>query len=649
MAKYNGSVELISGIKQANNQDFPLVDASAVQVNDNGDRLDEVLNEKLNKSEIGNYSSASVSTTTPVSDNTQIWINPEDEENFSVPEIKDDTVNATDTWSSKKIDQELSSLKSNIDSNTANIKNNKISVDTNLEISGNAADAKVTGDAISSLKEDIDNVDVQLKSYNIINSTISDGFVNSAYSSNKLTINENSNWSHTIFEPKGNKILISIDIISTGVPAIYMFDENDIQLNSPITLGIQNYTDYEVTIEKNVKKVAVNVARTKSDSLIIKFYEYPQTPILKRVKLLEEKSGVIEDGSVTPQKTSFIKSEISGNIFNKDNAIIGLINSLGVIDSTKTDYYCSEKTIIEPNTNYGFMGFIRVIWFTEDGAVAQSETSLQGSWAKIDVLTSPTNAKYFIACLTKRQYDTGKTMIIKGATEVPSYIPYKNRKYLDGIENDNHSVTGKMLKTGLYGKKIGFLGDSYTYGLAGTPIQDWIADRTGMIAVNYGVSSSTICTDAHESVPSFLERYADMDNNLDGVVVFGGINDSGLIYSKFINVDTFKTGLCTLCEGLIEKYSTKPIIAILPPQIQVNDSTKMNATHLESVVNAEIEVYKKYSIPFVDLYHSGGFYMGSSGQVSYYAPSSDNIHKNSYWGEMASKPVQKLLETWFID
>lgn len=114
MAKYNGSVELISGLKQANNQDFPLVDASAVQVNDNGDRLDDVLNEKLNKSEIGNYSSASVSTTTPVSDNTQIWINPEDEENFSVPEIKDDTVNATDTWSSRKIDQELSSLKSNI-------------------------------------------------------------------------------------------------------------------------------------------------------------------------------------------------------------------------------------------------------------------------------------------------------------------------------------------------------------------------------------------------------------------------------------------------------------------------------------------------------------------------------------------------------
>ena len=34
MAKYNGSVELISGITQANNQDFPLMESHAIQVDD---------------------------------------------------------------------------------------------------------------------------------------------------------------------------------------------------------------------------------------------------------------------------------------------------------------------------------------------------------------------------------------------------------------------------------------------------------------------------------------------------------------------------------------------------------------------------------------------------------------------------------------
>lgn len=50
MAQYNGSVELISGIKQANNGNFPLVNASAVQVDDTDKRLDVALaelNEKL--------------------------------------------------------------------------------------------------------------------------------------------------------------------------------------------------------------------------------------------------------------------------------------------------------------------------------------------------------------------------------------------------------------------------------------------------------------------------------------------------------------------------------------------------------------------------------------------------------------------------
>ena len=45
MAKYNGSIELISGITQKNGGNFPLVDATAVQVDDTGKRLDVRLKE----------------------------------------------------------------------------------------------------------------------------------------------------------------------------------------------------------------------------------------------------------------------------------------------------------------------------------------------------------------------------------------------------------------------------------------------------------------------------------------------------------------------------------------------------------------------------------------------------------------------------
>lgn len=45
MAAYNGTVELIAGLKQKNNQNFALINAPAVQVDDTGKRLDQALSE----------------------------------------------------------------------------------------------------------------------------------------------------------------------------------------------------------------------------------------------------------------------------------------------------------------------------------------------------------------------------------------------------------------------------------------------------------------------------------------------------------------------------------------------------------------------------------------------------------------------------
>ena len=60
--------------------------------------------------------STEVSTTTPSSENTQLWINPNETDSFSVPEIKDDATNAVDTWSSKKISDELALSSQKIES-----------------------------------------------------------------------------------------------------------------------------------------------------------------------------------------------------------------------------------------------------------------------------------------------------------------------------------------------------------------------------------------------------------------------------------------------------------------------------------------------------------------------------------------------------
>ena len=51
-----------------------------------------------------------ISTTTPTNERTGLWVNPDDEQSVNIPELKDNVVNTTDTWSSQKIYTELQSL-----------------------------------------------------------------------------------------------------------------------------------------------------------------------------------------------------------------------------------------------------------------------------------------------------------------------------------------------------------------------------------------------------------------------------------------------------------------------------------------------------------------------------------------------------------
>lgn len=68
------------------------------------------------KNKLSSIRSIVVSSTTPTDDNVELWINPNETDSFSIPEIKDNTTNAVDTWSSKKISDEIALLSQKIES-----------------------------------------------------------------------------------------------------------------------------------------------------------------------------------------------------------------------------------------------------------------------------------------------------------------------------------------------------------------------------------------------------------------------------------------------------------------------------------------------------------------------------------------------------
>lgn len=62
MAKYNGTIELISGITQKNGGKFPLLDASAIQVDETGQRLNDIIDDIKNGSAITQIDYANVTS-----------------------------------------------------------------------------------------------------------------------------------------------------------------------------------------------------------------------------------------------------------------------------------------------------------------------------------------------------------------------------------------------------------------------------------------------------------------------------------------------------------------------------------------------------------------------------------------------------------
>lgn len=67
------------------------------------------------REQIKNVSTAVVSPEEPTAENITLWIDEDDEEEFCVPEINDEEISGEDTWSSFKINSEISALRTELD------------------------------------------------------------------------------------------------------------------------------------------------------------------------------------------------------------------------------------------------------------------------------------------------------------------------------------------------------------------------------------------------------------------------------------------------------------------------------------------------------------------------------------------------------
>lgn len=218
----------------------------------------------------------------------------------------------------------------------------------------------------------------------------------------------------------------------------------------------------------------------------------------------------------------------------------------------------------------------------------------------------------------------------------------------------------------LKGKTINFLGDSIT---AGSGVSSYDKVYLNLLKVNadlkaangYGIGGTRFAIqkgtdfrpkDDFVDVNSFSERFAQMTDECDAVVVFGGTNDYGHGDAPLGNFsdrtpDTFYGACHYLFSGLIKKYLGKPIVIMTPLHRVGEMNTKRpdkayEIGTLKDYVEIIREVAEYYSLPVLDMYKVSGLQPEIEEIKNKYVP--DGLHPNDEGHILIANKLQKFLE-----
>ena len=218
----------------------------------------------------------------------------------------------------------------------------------------------------------------------------------------------------------------------------------------------------------------------------------------------------------------------------------------------------------------------------------------------------------------------------------------------------------------LEGLKINFLGDSITEGCGAScpdKIYHAVLKQNANLkeARNYGIGGTRFALQKTKTIPllddsvdvnSFCERFDQMDDDADIVVVFGGTNDYGHGDAPIGGFsdrtpDTFYGACHYLFRGLIKKYLGKTIIIMTPlhrlfETRNTGEVETVGIGTLKEYVDIIREVAEYYSLPVLDLFSTSGMQPEIEEIKENYMP--DGLHPNDNGNAVIAHKLQRFLE-----
>lgn len=551
-------------------------------------------------------------------------------------------------------------------------------IDPTLSLSGKAADAKATGDAIGQLNEDFGDISkVGIYKYGY--------YINR----NNVEVEEN-NFNITDIVPISClKYPISV-VVNSAVKGLILFDD----LGKPTSY----YVGSSGTLTLNSREDIPNV--TEND-------KYIRFSCLATTKIYVTKNshGYLSSLISSMQSCSdnlFIKKPYADggsiqygvgfyndlNIVKHENMILAAIN----VEEGKTYTIC-RKTLtpsvwrdnflaITMRDKNGSLKFNSNAFAFDESASYHDKgyppytNSIYNKYENCVVVTVPKgkNINYIAFNLRIGGYDftpDGSVVVVEGnkiEEDAENRCIYSINGY--DLRDAGTRKIAKSAKYPLLGKTWVALGDSITERTfwAKRAYHDYIAEDTGVSILNYGASGTGYKQDFDYGKigKGFPDRVLLLKNvEFDICTIFGSVNDSQWYLSNLGTAeDIYEKGVTDSLGACINKaidnfYSVCPLkkLALITPIPSGKYPTMTKDNPMSKYADLIIEIGKLRGIPVLDLYHSSGLRPWDDAFcVEYFTsddtraqdPTKNNIHPNSMGHKWIAPMIEQFVKSLII-